>query len=354
MEMENIGYNQFFDTSFKKLNLDSFLVARVIAENRGLYKIKNVNGEYFARITGKNRFNTSSKEDFPVVGDWVVIDLVDKESATIHTILPRKTVLKRKRSGKNEAQIIAANINVALIVESVDQDYNLNRFERYISIAKDRGIKPVIMLNKIDLISKDELDSKISQIKDRFNDIDFISTSVVTDKGINELKSYMDRGKTYCFLGSSGVGKSSLINKLLGQETIKISDIDIRTGRGKHTTTKREIYFLNNGSIVIDNPGMREVGMADAKIGIEKTFKEISLLGEKCKYPDCAHTHEPGCNVLSALKEDKLDRDKYLNYINLKKEAEYYEMTSIEKREKDRKFGKFIKTAKKQLRGYKY
>src|SRR4030042_5721360 len=348
-KIEDLGYSNFFESNRKKLKLDSFSTARVVVEYKGAYKVKNVSGEYLARITGKQMFNALSREDYPAVGDWVVVSEVDKERAVIHGILPRRTMIKRKYSGRDEIQIIATNIDVAFIIESVDRDYNLNRFERYFAIANAGGIKPVIILNKINLISKKELDSKPTQIKERFNKVDFIFTSTITDEGLEKLRTYITKGKTYCFLGSSGVGKSSLINKLLGQNIIKTEDVSLRTGRGKHATTNREMYFLENGGIVIDNPGMREVGMTDTSVGIDNLFDEITVLSKKCRYTDCTHIHEPGCGVLSALESGNLDAGKYSNYISLKKEAEYYKKTKQEKREKDSQFGKFIKNAKEEL-----
>ena len=350
IKIEDLGYGTFFESNRKKLKLDSFSVARVVVEHKGAYRVQNTSGEYLAKITGKQLFNALSREDYPAVGDWVAITELDKERAVIHKVLPRRTIMKRKYSGKNKTQIIATNIDVAFIIESIDRDYSLNRFERYFAIANNGGIKPAIILNKIDLISKEELDSKLNQIKKRFSDIDVFPTSTITDEGLDELKTYIVRGKTYCFLGSSGVGKSSLINKLIGKNIIKTENINLRTGRGKHVTTNREMYFLRNGGIVIDNPGMREVGMTDTSIGIDSLFDEIITLAKKCKYVDCTHTHEPGCEVLSALKSGELDESKYSNYISLKKEAGYYKMTELEKREKDRQFGKFIKKAKEQLK----
>ncbi|MFC1783213.1 ribosome small subunit-dependent GTPase A [Planctomycetota bacterium] len=305
-----------------------------------------------AKITGKQMFNALSREDYPAVGDWVTITDLGEQQAVIHQILPRKTIIKRKASGKNDIQVIAANIDVAFVIESVDRDYNLNRFERYFAITRDGGIIPAIILNKIDLISNEELESRIDQIKNRFGDIDFITTSTVNNEGLDELKAYIAKGKTYCFLGSSGVGKSSLINKLIGKEVIKTSQISTHTDRGRHTTTSREMYFLENGGIVIDNPGMREVGMTDVGDGIDSLFDEIISLARKCKYVDCTHIHEPGCAVLSAIKTGRLDEDRYNNYLGLKKEAEYYEMTELEKKQKNSQFGKFVKKAKKELRRY--
>ncbi|MFA5249729.1 MAG: ribosome small subunit-dependent GTPase A [Candidatus Paceibacterota bacterium] len=352
LKLEDLGYNEFFESGRKNLKLDGFPVARVIAEYKEAYRVKNTTGEYLAKITGKQMFDALSREDYPAVGDWVSITDLGEGQAVIHKVLPRQTIIKRKSSGKNEIQIIAVNIDVAFAIESVDGDYNLNRFERYFAIANDGGIKPAIILNKTDLISKEELEIKIAQIKNRFGDIDLIPTSTITDEGLDELKKYITKGKTYCFLGSSGVGKSSLINKLIGEKIINTKEIDLRTDRGRHTTTGREMYFLKSGGIVIDNPGMREVGMADASSGIDDLFDEIAALAKECKYADCTHTRESGCKVLAAIKAGKLDKDKYDNYANLKKEAEYYESTELEKRQKDRQFGKFIKTAKEQLKRY--
>lgn len=353
IKLENLGYNEFFDSKWKFLELTDSSVARVVAEYKEAYKVRSVNGEYVAKITGKHMFNAAKREDYPAVGDWVAITELDKEKAVIHNILPRKTILKKKYSDKQDTQIIAANIDIAFVVESLDGNYNLNRLERYFVLANEGGIRTVIILNKIDLVSETELNEKIEQIKNRLDNIDIISTSAITKQGLNALVNCISRGKTYCFLGSSGVGKSSLINRLLGRNEIKTREISDSTGKGKHTTSTREMYFLKNGGIVIDNPGTREVGIADANTGIEKVFDEISLLSKGCKYADCTHVHEPGCAVLRAIEDRKLDEAKYQNYIKLKKENEFYEMTDLEKRRKDRKFGKFIKKAKEQLKEIK-
>jgi len=354
-KLEDLGYNDFFDSNYKAIKLDNFLIARVIAEHRGSYKVKGVNGEYLAKITGKQRFKASTREDYPAVGDWVATSKPDKGNAVILKTLPRMTMIKRKYGNKNKVnekrktQIIATNIDVAFIVESVDRDYSLNRLERYLTITKSGGAKPVIVINKIDLISKEELNKKLSEIKNRFINIDIIITSTVINKGVDQLKKYIIKGKTYCFLGSSGVGKSSLINKLLNKESIKTKGISSYSGRGQHTTTNREMYFLENGGIVIDNPGIREVGIISIKKDMDDLFSEITALASKCKYSDCTHTHEPGCQVLMAVKTGKLDKEKHLNYLSLKKESEYYEKNNFEQKKKEREFGKFIKKTKKEL-----
>jgi len=359
IEIDNLGYNSFFESSKKQLGLMDFSVARVVSEFREAYRVKSINGEFLAKVRGKQMLEAASREDYPAVGDWVAITELDSNQAIIEYLLPRLTVIKRKHGDKNKTgnkdktQVIAANIDIALVIESVDRDYNLNRFERYFAIAENGGVKPAILINKIDLLSQEELNEKIIQLKNRFPDTDIILTSTVSNDGLAELKKYIAKGKTYCFLGSSGVGKSSLINKLLGEKVIKTSDISSFSGRGKHTTTSRQMYFLEGGGIVIDNPGIREVGIGDIDQRVGTFFDEITILAQKCRFNDCEHIHEKGCEIIKAVKLGKLDEEKYSNYINLKKESDYYGMNNFEKREKDRKFGKFIKKAKQELTDYR-
>ena len=352
MKLEDLGYDPFFDSCAEKTGVENCILSRVIAEYKETYKVKNTQGEYLARITGRHLFNASSREDYPAVGDWVLLTVTDGERGVIEKVLPRKTLLRKKASGKQESQIIAANIDVAFIVESVDRDYNLNRFERYVVLAKEEDIHPVIVLNKVDLIAENELNEMIRQINGRFGKMEVFAVSSLIGQGLATLKEFLVRGKTYCFLGSSGVGKSTLINELLGSETIRTGDISKRTGRGKHTTTTRETYFLEKGGILIDNPGMREVGMVESHGGIEDVFGEISALSGKCRFADCTHRHEPGCAILKALESDELDKEKYLNYLKLKKEADYYKMTSLEKRRKNQQFGRFKNKALKQMKEF--
>jgi ribosome biogenesis GTPase len=354
LTIRDMGYDEFFEAGRRKIGSEAFLVARVIAEHRGTYKVRDADGEYLAKVTGRRIFEASSREDYPAVGDWVVIDKREGEVATIQGMLPRKTVIRRKYNGKDGTQIIATNVDTAFIIESVDRDFSLNRLERYIALARDGGVRPAVILNKADLITEEELEEKLVQIKDRFENIDVITTSARTDLGLDALRAYLKPRETYCFLGSSGVGKSSLISILTEGEGIRTGEIGSRSGRGKHVTTAREMYFLENGGIAIDNPGMREVGMTDADTGIDDSFDEIKAFAISCRFVDCTHIHEPGCGVLAALKSRELDEEKYTNYINLKKEAGHYEMTAMEKRNKGRRFGKFIKQAKKDLKSQKH
>jgi ribosome biogenesis GTPase len=293
------------------------------------------------------RFTAGSQKDYPVVGDKVELVQVADDQAIIHKILPRRTFLQRKASGQDDLQLIAANIDVAFVVQAIDRDFNLNRLERYLTIINAGKIQPVILLNKIDLITKQDLAEKMDQIKDRFHNVVIEATSVIDDNSIEKLRQTIKQGQTYCFVGSSGVGKSSIINKLLGQDLLKTKKISTSTKKGKHVTTHRELFVLNNGGLVIDNPGIREVGIGDVGQSIANVFADISELAKRCKFVDCTHDHEPGCAVLAALKAGDISEEKHLNYVNLKKESDYYAMSMLEKRCKDRCFGRMIKNVKK-------
>lgn len=343
INLTDLGYDAFFESGRKELDVAEYPVARVIAEYKEAYRVKNANSEYPARITGKQMFAASKREDYPAVGDWVAITELPDGNAVIRAVLPRKTVLKKKYSGRQDMQIIAANIDVAFIVQSVDRDFSLNRFERYLVLAYEAGIRPVLVLNKTDLVLKEELEETVARIKNRFGGVEVACTSAVGERGFADIADKIAKGKTYCFLGSSGVGKSSLINRLLGRDEIKTGEINAEIERGRHTTTSREMYFLENGGVLIDNPGTRAVGIAASGTGLENVFDDIGRLSRECRYTDCTHTHEPGCAVLHALGQNKLDQDKYDNYLKLKKESDFYRMSEGEKREKDRKFGKSLK-----------
>lgn len=362
MKIEDLGWDDFFESKIAELGLGNFAVARVVAEHKGAYKVKNENGEFLAKITGRQIFQSKTREDYPAVGDWVALTELDNKQAVVQAVLPRKSIIKRRFGDKNKAgekndiQVIAANVDVAFIVQSVGRDYSVNRLERCLAILEDSGIRPVIIINKTDLISAEELSLKISEIKNRLGGIEVICTSTANGEGLEELDGFIEKGKTYCFLGSSGVGKSSLINKLLRRDDIKTGDVSSYSDRGKHVTTSRGMHFIQSGGIVIDNPGIREVGMADVGWGVDSLFDEVAKLAEKCKYADCTHIHEPGCEVLAALEDGRLDKDRYSNYVGFKKEIEHFEMSQSEKREKNRSFGKFIKKAKKELKksGHKH
>ena len=312
-----------------------------MAVHRERYVIKSPDGEYDAEITGNLRFSAESSSDFPVVGDWITFSVFDGSLAIIYSILPRLSILERQAVGKSgEKQLIAANVDYSFIVQSLDQDFNINRLERYLTLSLTSDITPILLLSKTDLIDKKELSNKIDTIHKRHSGLRILHFSNNTKEGYEEIENELQKGKTYCFLGSSGVGKSTLINHLLGEQMMKTRTISESTGKGKHTTSHRQLFILKNGSIVIDTPGMREVGVIDTS---EDSFDTISELSVKCKFSDCSHTNELGCEVLAAIDDGRIDEASYQNFMKLQREAAHFQSTLAEKRQKDKKFGKIYK-----------
>lgn len=348
MTLDDLGYNIELEEYRKAHNLDVFEVGRIISEHKERYVVKTASGEYDGEIIGNLRFTARDRSDFPAVGDWVAISEYGEDKALIHAVLPRKTIIERQAVGKQgEKQIIATNIDYGLIVQAVDRDFNINRIERYLTICNTSKVSPIIVLNKIDLISVDELSKLISQVQVRIKNVPILPISNETQQGLLKLKGYIEKGKTYCLLGSSGVGKSSLLNNLSGRELMETNTISASTNKGRHVTTHRELVILDNGGIVIDNPGMREVGIADSKEGLEVTFSEIVELSKECKFNDCTHTTEIGCAVLNAVESGTIDRSSYENFLKMEREKEHFESTVAERRKKDKDLGKMIREFKK-------
>lgn len=354
MTLEDLGYNRELEEYRKEHNLDSFEIGRVISEHKDRYEVKTDDDEFDAEIIGNLRFTASNRNDLPAVGDWVSISEYDDNKALIHAVLPRKSILERKAVGKlGETQIIATNIDFGLIVQSVNRDYSINRLERYLTICFDSKIKPIIVLSKVDLVEKQKLKALLIQVNERIKKVPIFAISNQSQMGIDKLKSQLIKGNTYCLLGSSGVGKSTLINNLTGVQMMETGIISKSTERGKHVTSHRELVVLENG-ILIDNPGMREVGMTNISDGLEITFDDILLLAKDCKFSDCTHTNEKGCAVLVAIENKKLDPDSYANFIKMEKETAHFESTTVEKRKKDKDFGKMIKNFKKTRKSNKF
>jgi ribosome biogenesis GTPase len=355
MTLEDLGYNSELENYRKEQNIDSFGIGRVIAEHKERYIIRTDKSELDAEIIGNLRFSANSRNDFPAVGDWVVISEYDEDKALIHSVLPRKTVIERQAVGKQgEKQIIAANIDYAFIVQAVDRDFNINRIERYLTISYTSNVKPIIILNKIDLIPQSELSKLIDSVHERISHVPVIAISNESQIGVEELKNSLEKGKTYCLLGSSGVGKSTLLNNLSGKQMMKTDTISSSTSKGRHVTTHRELLVLENGGILIDNPGMREVGITDSTGGLEITFETITELSKECKFQDCTHTSETGCAVLAAVEKGEFDKSSYENYLKMEREKEHFESTVAEKRRKEKFFGKLMKNYKKDQKWYKH
>jgi len=351
MELEDLGYNHSIEKYRTENNLTGFEIGRVITEHKERYIVRTTQGEYEAEITGNLRFTARNREDFPAVGDWVAISVFDADMAVIHKIFPRYSIIKRQAVGSSgEVQVIAANIDYAFLVQALDRDFNINRLERYLIICNSSKVEPIIILSKADLSDEERIQEIVSAIKSRIENVKVIVISNSTQAGYDALTRVIERGKTYCLLGSSGVGKSTLLNNLSGKAVMVTDSISQRTNKGRHITTHRELYILDNGGILIDNPGMREVGIADTTNGLEVTFNKIVELSQQCKFEDCTHIHEKGCAVREAIENGELDQDSYENYLKMFKEKEHFESTLEERRKKDKSFGKFLKNYKKEMK----
>ncbi len=315
--------------------------ARVITVDRDLYTVRPAGGEDVqARLSGRFRHEVENALNLPCVGDSVAVE-ISAETGVIHDVLPRDTILRRKRPGKDvDFQLIAANIDVAFIVQGCDFDFNVKRLDRYLVVCRDGGIRPVIVLSKTDLVREDELADRIQRIRDAGVDAEILSISNVTGKGLTRLTDVLEPGLTYCLLGSSGVGKTTLINQLLGTdyETQACS----ATGEGIHTTTRRQLIEMVNGAYLVDTPGMREIGILDAGDGISESFSNISNRAAECRFTDCTHTHEPGCAVRESVDEGEL-----ASYHKLVRESERNAQTYHDRRQADRQFGKHCKAVMK-------
>ncbi len=353
--LEDLGYNDTFEKLRKEKNLEGFEIGRVIAEHKERYVVKNEKGEFEAEITGNLRFTAKSREDFPAVGDWVALLNCDSDFTIIHSVIPRTSVLSRQAVGKfGETQLIATNIDFALLVQAVDRDFNINRLERYLTICYASKVSPIIVLTKTDLIESQVLNEIVENIKQRIKNIPIVAVSNQTKEGYNAIIELIEKGKTYCLLGSSGVGKSTLTNNLSGKNTMKTNTISESTNKGRHITSHRELTLIERGGLLIDNPGMREVGVVDSENGLDAVFDAIAQLSEDCKFNDCTHTTEVGCAVLAAIENETLERSAYLNYLRIEKEKDHFESTVLEKQAKDKALGKIIKDMKKKNIRNKY
>ncbi|MFC2149045.1 ribosome small subunit-dependent GTPase A [Bacteroidota bacterium] len=352
MTLEDLGYNNELEEYRKKQNLDSFDIGRVVLEHRDRYTVKTESNEFDCELIGNLRFTITNKNELPSVGDWVAISEYDEDKALIHAVLPRYSTLERKAVGKSgESQIIAVNIDVGIIIQSVNRDFSINRLERYLTICNASNIEPFIILSKIDLIEDLELEELLIQVQERIKNVPIIPLSNQSKVGIDDVISKLTKGKTFCLLGSSGVGKSTLINTLIGEELMYTGEISENIDRGKHVTTHRELIVSEHG-ILIDNPGMREIGITDATEGFEMTFDEVLNLSQDCKYNNCTHTNEDGCSVLRALDKGELNSQTYENFLKMKKERIHYESSAAERKKKGKDLGKLIKNMKKNNTKY--
>jgi ribosome biogenesis GTPase / thiamine phosphate phosphatase len=349
MELRDLGLDAWLAPSVSELAALDLSAARVTAVDRGRYLVHNEAGEVPAELTGKLLHLAESSADLPCVGDWVGVRYRDGGTqASIHTVLPRRSFLRRKAAGRDiEYQMIAANIDAAFIMQSCHFDFNVARLERYLVMARDGHIEPVVVLTKTDLISPEALERLIAQIRQVGVQARIVCVSNVTGAGVEQVRELMEPRKTYGLLGSSGVGKTTLINRLLGDGNLETREVS-HTGEGRHTTTRRHLIVLAHGALLIDMPGMRELGLVGAGEGIDDTFADIAALASQCRFPDCTHGSEPGCAVRAAIQRHDISEAHLHHYLKLRKESEFHDLSLTERRHKDRAFGRFIHTYKKQ------
>jgi ribosome biogenesis GTPase len=350
MELITLGFDQWFEDKRSEALRPDCTVARVTAVHKDSYLVRNSNSEVLAELAGNFIYSAESSMDLPSVGDWALVQLHNDDTfAIIHGLLPRKSFLRRKTPGKKiDYQMIAVNIDSALIVQACDFDFNLRRLERYLVMVNEGHIEPVLLLTKSDLVSPEKLEQRIAEVRQAHIQCKVLPLSNVTGFGVDHVRQLLEPCKTYCLVGSSGVGKTTLLNHIIGRDLFETNTIRAGEGKGKHTTAQRQLIVLDQGAMLIDTPGMRELGNIGVSSGLEESFADIWSLSKTCRFASCTHTREAGCALLNAIANGTLQADRYQSYLKLMKESEYNELSYVEKRRKDRKFGQFVKSAMKQ------
>jgi len=349
MELITLGFDQWFEDERSKALRPDCTVARVTAVHKDSYLVRNNNSEVLAELAGSFIYSAESSIDLPSVGDWALVQFHNDDTfAIIHGLLPRKSFLRRKTPGKKiDYQMIAVNIDSALIVQACDFDFNLRRLERYLVMVNEGHIEPILLLTKSDLVSSEKLEQRISEVRQANIKCKVLPLSNVTGFGVDQVRQLLEPGKTYCLVGSSGVGKTTLLNHIIGRDLFETNTVRASDGKGRHTTAQRQLIVLDQGAMLIDTPGMRELGNIGVSSGLEESFADILSLSKTCRFANCTHTQEVGCALLDAIENGTLQADRYQSCLKLMKESEYNEMSYVEKRRKDKKFGQFVKAVMK-------
>jgi ribosome biogenesis GTPase len=323
VSLKRLGWNSYFDPLWQELKRAEWLPARVILQQRGLWRIAGDFAECWAEPSGTLRTAAEAGDDWPAVGDWVATEkLSGGGRPLIHNVLPRRTKFVRKVAGRRlEEQVIAANVDTAFVVMALDNDFNVRRLERYLAQCFESGAKSVVVLNKAD--DREDVAARVAEVEAIAAGVPIFAVSARTGGGVEALDTYLASGQTIVLLGSSGVGKSTLVNHLLKREAQEVREVRTSDSRGRHTTTSRELFALPGGALLIDTPGLRELQLWDAAEGVERTFSDIEELAAKCKFGNCGHTTEPGCSVQAALAEERLDEDRLENWRKLQREQEF-------------------------------
>jgi len=321
MDLKKLGWNLFFSACFEEFQAKNLAPARISAVHRNAYEVFTEFGEFPALITGKMIYAAGDNSELPAVGDWVAAECRPEEGqAIIRAVLPRKGKMSRKIAGEkaSDEQVIAANVDIIFIVTSLNEEFSERRIERYVAAAYEAAAKPVIILNKSDLCA--DIEATGETIKKVAPGVDFHVTSAISGTGTAAIGKHLGEGVTAVFTGSSGVGKSTIINELAGREIFAVREISDFDDRGKHTTTHRQMVLLQGGGIVIDTPGMREFHMGSAGEGLREAFSEIEEFSQKCRFRDCTHDSEPGCAIIKAIEEGKISQERYDSYLKLQRE----------------------------------
>lgn len=335
--LKSLGWSSFFEEQIpNQYKNKEYHIGRVFNSQKGGYKLLSEQGEFFAILRGKFRQN---EEYIPAVGDWVIFKSIENDKkAVIHYRLPRRTKFSRKiKDVKTEEQVISANIDILFIVQSLDENFNLRRIERFLATCWESKAQPIILLNKADLCQNPE--TYLEEVKLNCPSVSAHLTYTVKEGGLVDVLKYLDEGKTFSFVGSSGVGKSSIINSILGEEIQKTSETR-DDGKGRHTTTAREMIFSKDKGLLIDTPGMRELQLWDVGEGVENTFSDIEELAKLCRFNDCSHQKEPGCAVQKAIEENQLEAKRLENYLKIQKELDYLESRKNSKKALEEKRAK--------------